>query len=91
MTIPATVRADWKRPEPPKCNICGMPLDLVAVQDGFGLQSEWYLLWDEECPNGHDHDITPDEGINGENDWPFEELVAYPADWTALGIRTETA
>jgi hypothetical protein len=49
------------------------------------------MLWAEECPNGHEHNISPDEGITHENNWPFNEAVAHPSDWAALGIKTEVA
>ena len=77
----ATIKSDWKMPEPPNlvCS-CGQQCNVAeALLDGDG----WLFFW--ECPDGcGEHPETMDLWIGV---WPFVEDWANAEDMKAAGFR----
>ena len=70
--VPATVRPDWKMPEPPP----GGDWHAAVAWVGDGWEAHWR---DDngECP---DNPL-----IVGDDGWPFVEDFARASDWEAIG------
>lgn len=79
-------KPDWIKPTSPSCEVCGRPVDLVALDTGDG----WALVWEEWCENGHETGAPygPCELLE-DDAWPFIDNTASSKDWEDLGIRTE--
>lgn len=74
----ATIKPDWKLPEPPLCEECKEPMTPCAYITDDG----WAWGWDTyECAHGSH------EWENDSWDWPFNEDYADGKDWQAAGVE----
>jgi len=78
----ATIKPDWKLPEPPKCLECGEPLTAVAHHTGDGWVWHWYTTGNPCWHEPEEFDTTEHQ-----IDWPFVEEWVKGDDWTAAGFE----
>ena len=79
----ATLKNDWKMPEPPAdvvCPSCGCRCDIPEAMLDV---DEWYLFW--ECPDGCGE--MPETMDLWVGIWPFVEDWASVEDMKAAGFR----
>jgi hypothetical protein len=86
-TKPATIRPDWKRPEPPT-----QPGKRILTVDNSG--DGWLPQWSPADDTGEpseraftDEDDTREPiPLVGEEHWPFVEDVVTAEDWTSASF-----
>lgn len=75
----ATVRPDWRMPDPPP----GGPWVATVVDTGDG----WCPCW--ELADYDTEGATGENLIVGDDGWPFVQDYACANDWKDLGFRVE--
>jgi len=81
---PASLKDDWKLPEAPKCQSCGIPVVAVAYNDC----GEISFHWDEWCEECEGETGASTDGVEFD-DWPFDVETVWTNDLERAGFRVE--